>query len=286
MLQILTVYSIYHDVHWFRWRKIFRKDLRWYSRPGLWIESRPRSRSRSRSCPIEIFITLLPSGFSLTGSKWAYVMILVAAAASNTTLFSGIRSMHLLWRTWRFERRRDKSACRLSHANEHCSSALVLSLPPRSPPPPGFSLVIPLRLCSMSVVIWSFWLCWWYDHPLQKWVYLCLLDCCPRFVAECDVLPVCLCLYGTVYYCITYHGLLTVTFHFITGCFHNRVSYPRDHDWSCYHAVRWHIDPPDSRNVRLLSAAPLNNPRCYCCPSECSTEYSVWSILLCILVDW
>lgn len=66
-LQILTMYSIYHDVHWFS-MKIFRKDLR----DGIpaWIDELDQGRkAKVRSCPIEIFITLLPSGFSLTGSK-------------------------------------------------------------------------------------------------------------------------------------------------------------------------------------------------------------------------
>lgn len=63
------------------------------------------------------------------------MMIIVAAAVSVTTLSSGICIFCEDLDSSRDAVNRDKSACRLSHANKHCSCALVLSFPPRSPLP-------------------------------------------------------------------------------------------------------------------------------------------------------
>lgn len=200
---------------------IQKRSERWYSRPGLWIGSRPRSRSRSRSCPIEIFITLFPWGFSLTGSKWADMMIIVAAAAPNTTLFSGIRSMHLLWRTWQFKRRRDKSACRLSHANEHCGSALVLSLPPRSPPSPRIlscDSTSTVQHVSGHLVILIVLMIWSSPAEVSVCVYWTVVRglvwmWCPASLTVCHSMfvYVCMILYTTVL-----HRMVYLPWHFIS----------------------------------------------------------------------
>ena len=76
------------------------------------------------------------------------MMIIVAAAASVTTLSSGVCIFCEELDSSRDAVNRDKSAWRLSHANEHCSSALVLSLPPDLPSPRIFSCDSN-RLCSM-----------------------------------------------------------------------------------------------------------------------------------------
>lgn len=63
------------------------------------------------------------------------MMVIVAAAASATTLSPGVCIFCEDLDSSRGAVNRDESAYRLSHANEHCSCALVLSFPPRSPLP-------------------------------------------------------------------------------------------------------------------------------------------------------